>query len=190
MGALSAYAMTPRPKAAGFDAPARDRLKLAATEDLDFYTRQFAPQTSELRRIGLGFGAGNQYEAIQNALPEAGRKFDAGAATFERDLERGGVRDDDAVASQRKRLSLARILSQVDSANRASGVARQNRQAAQEFGLDTYGSSASSAGSLLSAIASGDANRDLQYKDAKAGASAGKKQAIGTGLALAAALLI
>jgi hypothetical protein len=176
-------------KGYGADAPARDRLQANAKEDYDFYRESFAPQTSELRRIGLGFGAGNQYDAIQSTLPTAGKMFDTGTATFERDRERLGLRDNAAAGSQRKRLGLARVLSQVDSANRASRGARDMREDAQNFGMDSYAQNAVGASGTLRSITGEDMDRDLQYKDAK-GRAKSNQMAAGASLAMIAAMMI
>jgi hypothetical protein len=150
-------------------------------EDAQLYRELFAPEMMELRRIGLGMGAGNAYQAATSALGTAGRSFDSAISSFTRDRLRAGLATDDAsAASQQRRLSLQRIIQQVDAANRASRGAMDARRMAQTWGLQSFGDAASAGTGILRQIAQNEADREAQYQIAKAQAKQAGLRALTT----------
>lgn len=165
----------------------RDALAGYAKEDQQTYNQTFMPELMHLREIGLGMGEGNVYDAAKRGVEGAGRTFDSTMGSYARDRERAGMRVDAATgASQNRRLSLSRIISQVDAGNRASRGAKDAQRAAQDFGMQTYGDSVVGANQTLASIANSEADRDAQYRKAKADDKAGDLAAIGQIASMAA----
>lgn len=167
----------------------RDTLSSYTREDLQTYNELFNPELLALREIGLGMGAGNAREAATRGIDTAGRVFDSTMGSFARDQERAGLAVDPATAaSQARRLSLSRIIQQVDAANRGSRNAVAARRTAQAFGMDTFGDATSTANQTLSYIAQREADRDAQYRDARARSRSAEigtaASLVGVGLAL------
>lgn len=159
----------------------RDSLAGYTKEDQQFYDENFVRPMLDLREIGMGMGAGNTYDAANRGVETAGRTFDSTRGSFTRDQQRLGLRTDAATAgSQNKRLSLSRVIQQVDAGNRASQGAKSAQKAAQAWGMQTYGDSVTGANQTLSQIAQGESDREAQYQGAKAGAKAADTQALAT----------
>lgn len=145
------------------------------------YQRSFAPAANSLRDMAL-----STYDQADTdkAMASAGRTYDASAGALERQQRGLGVAP---VAGQEKRLSLRRILSQVDSGNRAIDGADERRSLAQMYSTDQYGDLMSNAGSIYGDIASQELNRKGQYRQAQAGRDSSVMGAVGTvaGIAMA-----
>lgn len=166
----------------------RDTLAGYTKEDQQFYNENFVRPMLDLREIGLGMGAGNVDAAATRGMSTAGRTFDSTRGSFRRDQERLGLATDSATAaSQNRRLSLQRVIQQVDAGNRASRGAKDAQRTAQNFGMQAYGDSIAGANQTLSQIAQNEADREAQYQGAKAGAKAADMQA---GAALASMALM
>lgn len=169
----------------------RDALAGYTKEDQQTYNELFAPQMMSLREIGLGMGAGNVFDAANRGVETAGRTFDATLGSFARDRERAGLATDGAsAASQGRRLSLQRVIQQVDAGNRGSRNAKAAQRTAQAWGMQTFGDASASANQTLAQIAQSEADRDAQYRQARAQNRAGLTQMAGAGLGLAASFLI
>lgn len=169
---------------------ARDRLAANVNQDRNFYNKNFQPVQDTLRRVGLGFDSGNQFAASQEAISSSGGLFDAGAAGFERDRQRLGLGNAAGAATQRKRLGLSRVLAQVDSANRASTSAREQRDQARSYGVEAYGQNSDTANRILGSVANNENVRVLQKKQANAAQDAQNTQLGATSLGLIAAMFV
>lgn len=154
--------------------------------DAALYRNAFAPQAERLRRIGLGFDEGNQYAAAQRSIEGAGRILSGANESLARDrIRMGRSVDASTSASQTRRLGLARVIAQVDAGNRAAQSARSTQRTAMEGGIQQYGDLAADSNASLSAIAKAEADREAQYRAAKAQKKSNNLAAIGTAAALA-----
>lgn len=154
-----------------------------------YYGSVFSPNVSALRNIALGVSgtAGNGYTQSQSAISDAGTAFDAGASGMERGYRATGLSpDSDTAASQKRRLGLARVLSQVDAGNRAVDTARENRESAQEWGSEFFVDRTTGGQKVLADVAKREQDRISQYRQAKANKKAGIMSTIGTVAAIAA----
>lgn len=146
-------------------------------EDRSFYRDNFVQPTLDLRAIGLGMGAGNQFTAAADAQSRSQNMSDTAESAYSRDLERSGGISSDKQSSQQRRLGLGRIIASVDSSNRATANARALQSSAAAAGSQLYGDMTFDANQSLRAIAQAEMDRQQQYKDAEA---AGKRNVMNT----------
>lgn len=157
-----------------------DALSAGVKEDRQFYQDNFLQPSIDLRAIGLGMGIGNQYNASRDAIASSGRAFNTAEGAYGRDVARSGVAGDATQqASRQRRMSLGRIISEVDAGNRASRGAKQTQRDAQTFGTQMYGDLVTDSNSSLRAIAQAEQDREAQYSGAKSGANAGAAGLVG-----------
>jgi hypothetical protein len=152
----------------------QDALAAGVEQDRQFYRDNFLQQSLDLRAIGLGIGAGNSRLAANNARADSSRMFDVAERAYARDVARSGTPGDATQqASRGRRLSLARVISEVDAANNASRGARAMRQQAQTFGTQFYGDLVTDSNSALTNIAAAEQDRETQYRNARDGSKGG-----------------
>jgi hypothetical protein len=144
------------------------------------YNRSFAPVAASLRDVAL-----SSYDPSDaaSAAADAGKAYDVSAGALERQQRGMGVAK---LAGQDSRLSLRRIISQVDAGNRAIDGADDRRTTAQMFSTDQYGELTSAAGSTYGELANQELNRKAQYTGAKASQRANIMQTAGTVASIAA----
>lgn len=167
----------------------RTTLGNVTRENEQFYAGNYAGELRNLRNTALGFGGtqGDAYGAAQEGISTAGRLYDVAAGGLDRANARfGRMPRADVAANQGKRLSLARIISQVDAGNRGTERAVEFQRDAQEQGTNLYNALSNNSSRILSDIAAQETDRDAQRRGAKAAKKAGTLGAIGTGLGIAA----
>lgn len=161
-----------------------DALAAGVEQDRDFYRDNFLQQSLDLRSIGLGRGAGNERTAALGARADSNRMSDVADSAYGRDVSRSGIAGDATQqASRKRRLSLSRVISEVDSANNASRGAKSMRQQAQTFGTQFYGDLVTDSNGALRDIAASEQDRESQYRDAKNGSSSGLMGLAGVAMA-------
>jgi hypothetical protein len=84
----------------------------------------------------------------------------------------------DQISSEKRRVGLARAISDVDAQNRAITSGRAMTKDAQSSALDMYGSDLSTARSLMSSVAAAEAGRDSAARIASAQQSAADDQMV------------
>jgi hypothetical protein len=150
----------------------QDLLATTTQENRDFYRDNALDESLNLRAIGLGMGAGNQFTAAADGLARSNANSDTVAGQYSRDSLRTGVAGDGTQqASRSRRLGLRRVLSSVDSANGSSRNARAQQRAAAAYGTQLYGDLTTDANGALTSIARSEVERENQLKGAKAGAT-------------------
>lgn len=157
-----------------------DALTAGIKEDRQFYQDNFLQPSLDLRAIGLGMGVGNTYNAANNARADSNRMSDVTEQAYGRDVARSGIAGDATQqASRKRRLSLSRVISGVDSANNASRGAKAAQKSAQAFGTSLYGDLVTDSNAALRDISSAETDREAQYRDAKSGSNSGLMGIVG-----------
>lgn len=168
---------------------ARNTLGDVARADDLFYQQNYARELRNLRDTALGLGGttGDAYAGAQEGIKGAGRLYDVAAGGIDRARSRMGIAPQaDVAANQGRRLSLARIISQVDAGNRGSERAIDAQRTAQEVGTQMYANLTSSSNNILADVASAETDRDSQRRGANANKKAGLLAGIGTAVGIAA----
>lgn len=168
---------------------ARDTLSDVARTNEAFYADNYAGELRNLRDTALGLRGtqGDAYAASQEGIATASRLYDVAAGGLGRaDARMGRAPMADVAANRGKRLSLARIISQVDAGNRGTERAVGIQRDAAEQGTQLYNALSNNSSRILADIAMQETDRDAQERGAKAAKRAGTLGAIGTGLGIAA----
>lgn len=170
---------------------ARDTLSSAARANEEFYGQNYGGELRNLRDTALGLGgtAGDAYSASQQGIQTATRLYDVAAGGYGRANARmGRAPMGDVASNYNKRLSLARIISQVDAGNRGTERAVGIQRDAQEQGTNLYNALSNNSSRILADIANQETDRDAQRRGAAAAKKAGTLSAIGTGLGTAVSI--
>lgn len=143
------------------------RLLARAGQDLERqYAQRFYGHERAIREAGVGADAGQMVQNARDATTRAA--FDVDRAFAAGDRERAAIGLGGPTASDVRRQGLARVIAQVDAGNRTSQGSVARQRAAQEYGLQQWGASASDAVSALSQIAQSETDRMNQYRQARA----------------------
>lgn len=170
----------------------RDTLSGVAQANEQFYNQNYAGELTNLRNTGLGLGGtqGDAYAATQEGIATSSRLFDVAASGVGRANARmGRAPTGDVAASQGKRLSLARIVSQVDAGNRGAERAVGIQRDAQEQGVQLHSAMSNNSSRILSEIAAQETDRDAQRRGFSAQKKAGTLGMIGTAVGIAASFI-
>lgn len=161
----------------------RDELRGNIASDRTFYDQNFAQPGMTLRNIALGIGDGNVSTASRDAVAKSDRFGQVNANALARDRQRQGLSASSAKSqSQDRRLSLSRVIANVDAGNRARDAAGERRRMAQEFGTQTYGDNIAGANNILSRLADKEGDRENQIRDYETGHNAAAQQNMGSSL--------
>lgn len=171
---------------------ARDTLSNVARANEEFYQGGYAGELTNLRNTALGLGGtqGDAYAATKEGIGTATRLYDITAGGIDRARSRMGWQPRaDVAANQGKRLSLARIISQVDSGNRGAERAVGFQRDAMSQGTGLYNALSNNSSKILGDIASAETDRDAQRRGANAAKKAGTLGLIGTAVGIAASFI-
>lgn len=177
----------PRERFAG-----RDTLRDVVRANERFYSNNYAGELTNVRNIALGLGGtqGDAYGATREGIATATRLYDVAASGVDRARMRMGMAPRaDVAANQGKRLSLSRIISQVDAGNRGAERAVGIQRAAQDQGANMYNALSNNATKILGDIAASETDRDAQRRGAAAAKKAGLLGLAGTAVGIAASFI-
>lgn len=171
---------------------ARDTLGRVARANEQFYNANYGGELTNLRNVALGLGGtqGDAYGAAQEGIGTASRLYDVAAGGLQRARARMGLAPRaDVAANQGRRLSLARVISQVDSGNRGIERAVAIQRDAQEQGTQLYNAMSNNSQQILGGIASQETDREAQRRGAAANKKAGLIGLAGTAIGIAASFI-
>lgn len=146
------------------------------------YDRSFADLNRGLGDLALG---GIDMNAVSAAGERGGAAFDAATGQLDRQQRVLGT---GPVEGQDRRMSLRRIVSEVDARNRNIEGQEERRTMAQEAQADNYADLMGGAGQIYGNISDAERNRKGQYRQAQAANRSSWMGAVGAlgGIALAA----
>lgn len=170
----------------------RDTLSDVARQNEEFYNDNYAGEVTNLRNTALGLGGtqGDAYAATREGITGAGRLYDVAAGGIGRARARMGLAPRaDVASSQGRRLSLARIISQVDAGNRGTERAVGIQRDAQAQGTGLYNALSNNSSRILGDIAGSETDRDAQRRGFEAQRRAGIVGLAGTAIGIAASFI-
>jgi hypothetical protein len=147
------------------------------------YDNFYAPVASSLGEMAK---APFDIDAAREAGQTAARTFDASAGALERQQRGLGVAQS---AGQGDRLSLRRILAEVDASNRKLDGDNERRSLAQQFSMDQYSDLYGNAGSIYNLLSEREINRKAQHTQARSAVNSGAMGAAGTVAGIAASFM-
>lgn len=148
------------------------------------YSDVYQPTSDALRDMATGKGP-DVRERLSEVGATAAKAFDSNTGTIGREQRALGLT---GTGNQGKRLSLRRLISEVDARNNEAGSLREQQVGAQEYSIQQQASLYDQQSSIFSSISQSEAQRK---SDEKVRAAQQQSQVMGAaGLALSVAMMM
>lgn len=134
---------------------AQRQLENVAAARQQTYSDIYEPTSNALRDMAIGKGP-DARERLAEVGADAASAFDANSGSISREQRALGL---DATGNQNKRLSLRRLISEVDARNNEAESLRSQQQTAQEYSIQQQASMYDQQSSIFGSIAEREAKR-------------------------------